>query len=418
VRHRGRVGSLVVLAALAGCSFVDEARPGHPTPSPALPAPSPAPPTPSPAPPAPSAPASLAAPTAPPAPTDGAPLDPSAFRAQLAFSSRVGRIIYLHDKVSAIATDLLLDRVGEAGLGSIGGYVAVPDPGASSPPSYTVSFFSHDAEPLVLYRVRVRVVVGTHGTVEEVSPPERPEGELACLIRARQTARAALGPVSQAINTVVLPARPLLDEDGILVYLLAATKRSGVAVLGKHHRVLVSADGRRVVRLEPLSKGIIEMSLVPPRPGARTMGLAVSHSVTPYPLETHVFGSLQNSVPIHVVTPRGAWEVDGDLIRFAGTPWSPDQTAPAPASSGPACTFVCGAAVGKCPHGPPDQADCVSRCAAMRAGPCARLYEEAFACGGPELNLACDARGFLTIGGCEQKFEAVLRCYARERHPQ
>jgi hypothetical protein len=359
--------------------------------------------------------AAAPAPAAPPDRAAAAPLDPAKFEKQIAFSSRVGRIIYLHDRVSAIATDLLVDRVGEQGIRPVGGYVAVPDAGAERPASFTVSFFSHDAEPLVLYRVHVRVVVGAQGTVEEVSPPARPEGELARLIRARQTARAALPPTSQAVNTVVLPARPLLDEDGILVYLLAATKRSGVVVLGKHHRVLVSADGARVVRLEPLSKGIIEMSIVPPRPGAKTMGVAVSHSITEYPLETHVFGSLQNSIPIQVVTPGGAWEVDGDHIRFAGAPWS-RESSPAAASSGPACTLVCGAAVGKCPHGPPDQTDCVSRCAEMRGGGCARLYEEAFSCAGPELNLACDARGFLTVRGCEQKFEALLRCYASSPH--
>jgi hypothetical protein len=50
-------------------------------------------------------------------------------------------------------------------------------------------------------------------------------------------------------------------DDGVLVYLLAGSPRNDVAVFGKHHRALISPDGRTVMKLEPLSKGIIEIPL-------------------------------------------------------------------------------------------------------------------------------------------------------------
>lgn len=52
--------------------------------------------------------------------------------------------------------------------------------------------------------------------------------------------------------------------------------------------------------------------------GTSAAALAVSHLVTDFPLETHVFASLLNKLPIYVVTRRGYWCVDGDRIRFLG----------------------------------------------------------------------------------------------------
>jgi len=112
------------------------------------------------------------------------------------------------------------------------------------------------------------------------------------------------------MNPVVLPAG-VIGEEGVLVELLAGTEKADTVVLGKHYRVIVTSDGRRVKRIMPLSRGILELAK-----DTSAVALTVSHIVTDYPLETHVFSSMLNHVPIYVGTERGVWLVKGDSISL------------------------------------------------------------------------------------------------------
>jgi hypothetical protein len=80
--------------------------------------------------------------------------------------------------------------------------------------------------------------------------------------------------------------------------------------------VTVSGDGK-VREVRPLSKSILELSTKAPD-GGKPEALVVSHIVTDYPLETHVFASLSANLPVYVATDRGDWLVDGDKISFLG----------------------------------------------------------------------------------------------------
>jgi hypothetical protein len=95
---------------------------------------------------------------------------------------------------------------------------------------------------------------------ETVTPPRPASPAMQELIRARQTAIDALPERPQLINPVILPG----EKGDLLVYLMAGTTRPGLAVFGKHHRVHVSRDGRTLIKLEPLSKSILELPLAPP----------------------------------------------------------------------------------------------------------------------------------------------------------
>jgi hypothetical protein len=138
------------------------------------------------------------------------------------------------------------------------------------------------------------------------------------LIRARQTALAAAQPRSQPMNPVSFPGGAI-NEDGILVLLIAATKEPNTAVLGKHYRVLVSEDGRTVKNLMPLSKRALELSTVDKK-GNPAEALFVTQTVTDYPVETHVFASMLNGIPVNVITSRGIWWVDGEKIMLFELP--------------------------------------------------------------------------------------------------
>jgi hypothetical protein len=183
-----------------------------------------------------------------------------------------------------------------------------------------VSFFTRDVAPRVAYRVHVPFKAGAATTVDVVTPPEIPGPELAAFYLARQAAIGGLSARKQLIDAVVLPAQPAIGEDGILVYLLAGTMKPDVAVLGQHHRVLVSPDGKRVVRFEPLSKGIIQLPMTGgnPSPGAHVVSLAVTHVVSDTPLETHVFASLRYGIALVVATRAATWRVDRDKIDYLG----------------------------------------------------------------------------------------------------
>lgn len=233
----------------------------------------------------------------------------------------IGRAIYVLDSASAVGTDALLDEVPDPEQAGLAGYLTVADTGSDGRPtgSFRVYFFTDEERPRVSYTVSVSGAAVEDAHVRKNESPEAPSEAVALLIRARQTALGALKQPVQPINPVVVPGRAI-GEQGFLVYLLAGTKRPNVAVLGRHYRVVVSPDGGSVKRFEPLSKGILELALESPDmpKGAKVHGLLVTHLVTDYPLETHVFVSLLYGKPLFVGTARGLWKVERGRISFYG----------------------------------------------------------------------------------------------------
>jgi hypothetical protein len=260
------------------------------------------------APPPPSTGAPPAATAATPAP--GSPLPPEAQTA-IDRALAVGREIYIQDVMSAWGTDVLREHV--PGLEGVGGYLTLAEGNddGTLKGTWLVQFFSREPTPRVLYRIRLWKDRSQQPAFEKLAPPAALTASEQVIIGARQAAIQAIPPPSQPINPVVLPAQ-ILGEKGSLVYLLAGTTKADVAVLGKHHRVLVGEDGR-VQKIEPLSKSVIEIPRKPP-PGAQEAGLMVTHIVSDYPLETHVFAALLYRQPFYVGTRTGIWRVTGKEI--------------------------------------------------------------------------------------------------------
>jgi len=248
---------------------------------------------------------------------DGEPKPiPADLKAAVEQSIRVGVQIHLQDQAGSIATDVLLASVKTLEGQGLGGYLAMRngDPSGRLLPSWTVLFFSNETVPRVRYRVGVPMEKGMKPTVETLNPPEPTPPLLATTLRARQLAVDAVQPVTRPLNPVVFPAE-LLNANGYAIYLLAAQTEPNTIVLGKHYRVLVSADATAVKSVEPLSRGDLVLSTKSPE-GALGVAMVAAHVVTDYPLETHVFASLSARLPIYVVTRRGLWVVDGDSILF------------------------------------------------------------------------------------------------------
>lgn len=250
-------------------------------------------------------------------PVQPRPAMPADLKEAVELSSAIGTELYLQDKASWIGTDAMLETVSTEDRKAIGGYVTIRegDDDERPKPSWSVIFFSKEIPARVLYEVTVPMEAGKRPLVKTIAPPRPIEGGLALLVKARQAAIEAAGPFAQPINPAVLPA-DIMNSSGVLVYLLAGTKKNNTVVFGKHFRVHVSSDGT-VREVVPLSKSILELSTAAPG-GEKLEALIVSHIVTDYPLETHVFASLSAKLPVYVATARGDWVVEGATISFLG----------------------------------------------------------------------------------------------------
>lgn len=236
---------------------------------------------------------------------------PTDLAAAINRAQSVGRQLYVLDKISAIGTDVLMAQVARPQDHGLRGYLTFQDGTEDGQPkdSFTVSFFTGETPPKVAFQIHVAPDVKPR--FEAVTPPRPASPGQQEMIRARQTAISALPEAMQPINPVILPG----EKGEVLVYLIAGTTRPGIAVFGKHHRAHVSPDGRQLLKLEPLSKSILELPTAPP-PGAKEAGLMITHIVSETPIETHVFVSLLHKLPVYVGTSRGLWRVDGDRIAF------------------------------------------------------------------------------------------------------
>lgn len=67
--------------------------------------------------------------------------------------------------------------------------------------------------------------------------------------------------------------------------------------------------------LEGPVKGRVGVLPTKPSKGGTVEAMFVTHLVTDWPLETHVFVSLLTHKQVYVGTKVGIWRVDGDRIR-------------------------------------------------------------------------------------------------------
>lgn len=258
------------------------------------------------------APAGQESAAAPKAPTER-PI-PEDLRAEVTRSSNIGTKLYALDQASAIATDVLFANVEHPEEQGVVGYLPLLAGRSEDhqPDSFLVSFFTGDDPPQVAYEVRVPLEGPP--TFQAFAPPQAVGADLAALIRARQLAILAMPASNQPINPVLIPAA---GPGEVLVYLLAGTKQPHLAVFGRHFRARVPLGGSSVSEMKALSNSALEIPTKAPN-GEPVEALVVTHVVTDFPLETHVFTSLLHEKPVYVSTRRGIWRVEGRRITFLG----------------------------------------------------------------------------------------------------
>lgn len=229
---------------------------------------------------------------------------------EVVLAEKLGREIFLHDKAAWQATDALLESPGKADA-TVRGWITLEVPGG-----WLVRFIRQNGvAPCAAVDVTLRA-----GSASVVAPEpcQTLEGAQLARYNARATAVQQLDERCTAqYNTVVLPGA-LMEKSGWLVYLLAATTTPGEVVVGGHYRFLVSGDGREVLEKTRLSKSCL--TLPPPPKEGKPAGAVASHVISPYPIETHVFLSLQHENPLYVLTEKGLWRASEGQITFLMTP--------------------------------------------------------------------------------------------------
>jgi len=115
------------------------------------------------------------------------------------------------------------------------------------------------------------------------------------------------------MNTVVIPTE---DGQGHYLYVMSATKKSNLVVMGRHFRFRISESGGTLSEKMSFTNSCIGLPFGA-QDGAKPAGLLISHLKTPYPQEHHVFASLANDIPLFVTMPKSgtAWKVDGTTIK-------------------------------------------------------------------------------------------------------
>jgi hypothetical protein len=214
----------------------------------------------------------------------------------------IGRLMYEHDLWAAQASDAMFAQLSPQAPRPDGwvtedvhgvGTVTFPAPDGTTA-LYQVTFPEAERRP-----------------VFEILPPGTPMTPVqSAMLAARQAALAArFQPCSNRYNTIVLPAS-LLRKDGWLVYLVPAGTEPDVIRVGGHYRVHVSADGRHVQSVTPLSSSCLVMKPQTIEGDDFTVeGIAVTHHATDGPTESHVFLNYLHRIDIVIGAKSGIWRL-------------------------------------------------------------------------------------------------------------
>jgi hypothetical protein len=227
---------------------------------------------------------------------------------------KLGNELSHRDKIAAKASDLVFDQHPDFRDVSPQGWITDLHKDGD------IVYWLREAKDGVAPAYKV-TFSGASPTVEDIHNAKLP-AEIALRYKARQTALRAL---RDKLNDIYINDayeahynfEVLDDPDGsrFLVYALAAFERDYPVYVGGDIRVTVSADGRKVERIDQLSHGIIEQKS---DDGAKMVSIATAQAVkTPHPVETWIYSSNLYHLPMYVRTTDGAsWGIaKGRIVR-------------------------------------------------------------------------------------------------------
>lgn len=228
-------------------------------------------------------------------------------RAEIALASARGMAMYKQDHLAWYGTDFAVAH-GQAPKREKGyGFVAVPGVGLSG----TLYLVSRPSEATLVADTMIADESGKFSLGPHVDALDQ---DVAMRVKALHTAmaNAKFQMCSERLNSVVMP-----HENGSdwWVYLMSASTKQEQAWIGGHARVHVSADGEKVLAVEPSTKACLSINPQELRAAGPRSSSPITQLLTDVPSEYHVMQSLTYAVPIMVVTRAGVWRVSGDKIE-------------------------------------------------------------------------------------------------------
>lgn len=225
---------------------------------------------------------------------------------------RLGNELSHRDEIAARAADIVAERYPE--WKKVSPQYWITDLSKEGDSVYLID--ARKPEPAVAYKVIF--LKGGSPSILDAHHQLLPPG-IALRYRALQTARKAALPTLNIAYGPHYNYEVLNDPDGsgFLVYALAAFTKKNVVYTGGDVRIIVSADGAKVERIDQLSHGIIEQK---GDPGHEVVALAVAQAVeTKHPVETWLYSSHLYHLPMYVATNNGTfWRVvNGKIHKFS-----------------------------------------------------------------------------------------------------
>ncbi|WP_395676868.1 hypothetical protein [Inquilinus sp.] len=219
----------------------------------------------------------------------------------------LGRTIYVLDNAAARATDLAFAQGADLRASDMRGWVT-----DTSGPGVLVRFIRQKGDR---FEAAYDVTVDENGRAATFARPvdARLTPDQSLQFAARQLAIAqAKPPLCEGPYTTVVFRDP--GSSNWRIYLLAATTDPDLKMFGGHQRILVSADGKRILSSENLSKTCLAPR-IKADPGHTIAFSFITELLSPTPIETHVFANLLYRLPLLIMTAdRRKWAVDQGRI--------------------------------------------------------------------------------------------------------
>lgn len=228
--------------------------------------------------------------------------------------AKLGREIYQHDQLAWVATDTLMEKIGQENMAKegVGGWIVdttlpkgplvrfLRKKGADYEAGYDL-FFPAGGKPFI------SVPEDRDLTTWQVS-------KFHALLTAQKELMNGTHPWCGGNPNYVVLDDP--DGSGFLVYFLRAKPSADAIPVGGHYRFTVSADGSKVEQVDQLFASCLTVSRNGVPNDGKIVAVTMSQIVSNTPLETHVFLSLQEKLPFAVITMDGViWSVDKGQIQ-------------------------------------------------------------------------------------------------------
>ena len=225
----------------------------------------------------------------------------------IALSENLGAELYARDTAAYVAAGRMSEALQGEAMNEIEGWITVKEG-----EQYRVAFIGGSGEAARAYYL---AFVENEEVIDSFAPPSGSalsEGD-AAIWRARQDALSReFTRCADSYNPVIVPYNTSDEAGGLFVYLMPASAETKMIKAGGYELFDYAADGRTLNGRMAFTQNCLDIE----RTDNPEDSLVLSHTMTPYPQEHHVFISLLYNTDVYVQTMGNEifWKVSGGKI--------------------------------------------------------------------------------------------------------